>query len=141
MVGISHFCFYAPECFTTLWPSSLHLRPFALRVIHLITCLDLWMSHTGSEDTKYSMRKLTHWKRDLNKKECESSWGFFLLFSLTNLSLQDSFHQPTWSRHTEGCFHMQGYQGLGAWSWLKRWSMNVWLLFVVGFIHWSVTLI
>lgn len=98
-------------------PRSLHLRPLTLRATHPMTHQGLWMLHTGSECTKHSTRKPTHWKRHLNGKESEYSWGLFLLF-LTNSSLQkDSFHKPTWSRYTEGCFHLRWHQGLGAWSW------------------------
>ena len=99
-----------------------------------MTHQDLWVLHTGSEGTKHFKRKPTHLNGNL--KESEYSWGFFLLFSLTNLSLQkDSFCKPTWSRHTEGCFHLRGYQRLGAWSWQAHWVPR-WSRYIEWWFWW-----
>lgn len=76
---------------------------------------------TGDESTRLFARRPTN-PNGKETQESEYRWGFFLIFSLTNLSLQkNSFHKSTWSRHTEGCFPLWGYQGLGAWSWQARW--------------------
>ena len=101
-------------------PHVLVLRPrLDLRVTHHpMTHQDRQMLHTGSESTRHSTRRPTHWKKHLNGKEGEYSWGFFLKCSFTHLSSQrDSFHKSNWPRDKEGCFPLRGYQGLGAWSW------------------------